>query len=175
MKIFNANKEVVYESPKDALYSQRLNKDSFSRMNLDGAIFDGLCLEASDFWATSLANSSFKNCDLYWADFTEVNLQNANFEGALLRGCDFTQANLFNVNLKNADLGLDNMGHTPAKFQGANLGGAIVDGADFFGAEYDSKTIFPEGFSPEEHGMICDEKPISSNNSSEEKDGRKVQ
>jgi len=161
MKIFNAKGEVVYETSRDHLYAQILNNDFLPELNLDGAVFDGICLEATDFFATSLVDSSFKNCDLYWADFSEVNLGNADFEGALLRGCNFEQSNLSNANFKNADFALDNMGNTPVKLQGANLDGAILDGADFTGALYNAETIFPQGFSPLEHGMVFDDEKKS--------------
>jgi len=41
-----------------------------------------------------------------------------------------------------------------ARLGGANLTGANLTNARFEGALYDSRTIFPEGFRPEDHEML---------------------
>lgn len=68
-----------------------------------------------------------------------------------LRGADLSVADLSGANLSLAKL-------IEADLRGACLYGADLDGAELNGAKYcrDSQfeTIFPDGFNPEEHGMI---------------------
>ena len=63
-------------------------------------------------------------------------------DSADLEGLDLSGANLTGVNLREANLAL------------VNLGGTDLSGADLSEAKYDNKTKLPDGFDPEEAGMV---------------------
>lgn len=48
------------------------------------------------------------------------------------------------------------------QLQGANLVGTNLQGAKLEGAEYDTNTIFPEGFDPAKNGPTFQEKIFNS-------------
>lgn len=156
MKIFNIRRKVIYETEQKDFIGHVFNEDSFSLIDLSGAIFDGLIMEGCIFDETILAYASFKKCDLYWARFYAVNLEHSNFAGASLNGCTFCNANLRYVNLADADLSRDNVGGS-TDLRGANLDNAVIYNSTFIGAEYDRNTIFPKGFCPQAEGMIFTE------------------
>ena len=86
------------------------------------------------------ANLDFKSMagfDLSGANLSRADLGSANLTGASLAGADLSEANLSGAYLWRADL------------SGANL-----SEANLAGAAYDEKTVFPDGFDPEEHGMV---------------------
>ena len=60
--------------------------------------------------------------------------------------------NFQGANLMKANFGRDNLGGSTQR-QGANLSQAQTLGAIFDGAEYDSRTVFPELFDPKKEGM----------------------
>ena len=67
---------------------------------------------------------------------------------------DFTREEVIEIvhKLDSADLeGLDLSG---AKLSGANLTGANLTGAGLSGAKYNKSTKFPDGFDPQETGMV---------------------
>jgi uncharacterized protein YjbI with pentapeptide repeats len=78
---------------------------------------------------------------LAWVTLKDADLVKANLRGANLSGAYLTEA------------GLDRADLSEAMLRWANLTGAKLRGADLVGATYDSKTEFPEGFNPEQHGM----------------------
>ena len=101
----------------------------------------------------NLRGTSFRGATLYWANLQDADLSGCNFENADLSGAALQDSKLVGANLRNAKLGLDNLGgHT--RLQGADLSGAQLHGADFRGAKYDSRTLFPTGFNPEQAGCI---------------------
>ena len=69
------------------------------------------------------------------------------FYGAPLQGAELIGAKLRSAKLEGAKL-------FSANLQGANLRCANLFDANLKGAEYDDLTVFPEGFDPEEAGMI---------------------
>ena len=71
---------------------------------------------------------------------------------ANLREANLTSANLSSANLSEADLFEADL--TAADLIGANLSGADLSFAVLSGARYSSDTKFPEGFDPEEAGMM---------------------
>ena len=124
----------------------------FSGMDLRGAVFDGLILEGAYFAQATLYDASFVKCDLYWANFFEARAVKADFRGAELRGVCFEAANLQQACFDEADLGRDALNGS-TELSGADLTGASVYRAKFDGARYDSRTKFPTGFDPKQHGM----------------------
>ena len=68
-----------------------------------------------------------------------------------LRGADLSLADLVHADLHNADLTGSNLFDATLAY--ANLETADLTGANLARARYDSNTIFPDGFSPDKHGM----------------------
>ncbi len=121
-----------------------------------------------DFCDADLSNRSFKNQQLDCSIFTRTNLENVNFENTYLHKsyfngafmpyvkmnektdcshCNFNNAWLCNSKLNSANMYKSN-------FIGANLSGADINNANMKNAVFDYTTEFPNGFNPEEAGMI---------------------
>jgi len=136
------------------IYTLEVSSDlGFFQADLKGANLKDAVLDGANFSGADLSRACLEDCDLYWAVFFEANLQHANLQSALLAGCDFKGANLTHADLRNANLGLDNLGGA-TELHGANLTACKVEGAIFAGAQYDSETVFPDGFDPVDHGMV---------------------
>jgi uncharacterized protein YjbI with pentapeptide repeats len=90
-----------------------------------------------------LKGADLREIELSNAGMRRVDLSGANLSGAKLKGTDLWQAKLNNADLSNADL-------TGAKLWGADLTGADLNGAILTGARYSGKTIWPEGFVPDD-------------------------
>ena len=108
-----------------------------------------------------------KDKDLEWINLSNINisfcdaLTNANMKYAILQGTSFRFSNLTEANLTHADLTGADLRYVKlinANLSDADLRGAELKDADFTGAKFCRgpafKTIFPDGFNPEEHGMI---------------------
>ncbi|WP_028313351.1 pentapeptide repeat-containing protein [Desulfatibacillum aliphaticivorans] len=119
----------------------------FTNGNLSGAKFSGGRFTGADFLYADLTNARFFDVDLTRAFFLDANLTGAVFS---------------RVDLKNAELiGGD---FSMARFNAADLSGATLFDADLtktnlnktklIGTKYDKTTKFPDGFKPEEHGMV---------------------
>ncbi|MDR1382703.1 MAG: pentapeptide repeat-containing protein [Planctomycetaceae bacterium] len=116
-------------------FSLDLSQATKEDKHLEG--FDGICQD--------LRGSNFSGTDLYWSAFREANLENINFSHCDLRGASFNNAILINANFENANMSFANIGGG-ADLAGANLTGANLQNVNLNGTQYDSKTIFPEGF-----------------------------
>ena len=91
--------------------------------------------------------------DLYWCIAFGASFRHARLVRASIRGANLKATDLSNADLTEADLGIDNVGGA-TQLQGATLTGARLDRARLGGAEYDDKTLFPEGFDPAAAGMV---------------------
>src|SRR5580704_4549755 len=91
MDILNRDGEIILRLDEK---KYRGHSVDFSRMDLRGAVFDGLILEGAYFAQAALYNASFVKCDLYWADFFGAVAVKADFRGAELRGANLEDANL---------------------------------------------------------------------------------
>jgi uncharacterized protein YjbI with pentapeptide repeats len=118
-------------------------------VDLEQGDFEGLCAPG----VSTLRGRSFAGSDLYWAMLEGSDLSGCNFAGTDLRGANLKGALLVGANLGGANLGTDNLG-AATRLQGADLSDAILDLCILAGAEYDSRTRFPEDFSPEAAGMV---------------------
>jgi uncharacterized protein YjbI with pentapeptide repeats len=125
----------------------------FDSADLRGVNLGGAVLEGAFFSDADLSGACLEKCDLYWAMFFRTNLSGTNLKFALLMGCDFKEANLTGADLSGANLGRDNVGGR-TQLEDANLSGCKTEGTIFSGAKYNARTIFPEGFDPEEHMMV---------------------
>src|SRR5260370_25843159 len=74
-------------------------------------------------------------------------LSRADLRGADLRGMDLSEIDFGRQDLTGADLGQANL-------RGAMLADAILTDADLWGARFDHRTKWPDGFEPQEHGAI---------------------
>ena len=111
--------------------------------NLRHARLFGANLRTADLTSANLFEAQLTYADLFHADLDDADLQNA-----ILHNANLSYAQLNNANLSGADL------------RGANLKKAIIENTVFDGARYSNSTnyvtIFPDGFNPEEHGMVLD-------------------
>jgi uncharacterized protein YjbI with pentapeptide repeats len=125
-------------------------------------IFDHMVIRNAQLASCELEGISFDGSDLRGSDLSGADLYGAflcdsNFDSCLFVQADLRSAFMFRVSFRNADMrgarfSLDQMGGalllSAVDFSNANL-----DDADFTGALYDSDTIFPKGFNPEERGL----------------------
>ncbi|UQA57825.1 NACHT domain-containing protein [Polyangium aurulentum] len=106
-----------------------------SQANLLGAILPQARLVAAYLW-----NASMKDADLRGA-----NLQSANLALANLTGANLVFANLSSANLTGANL-------TGTNLRGADLRNAQLTSVDLRSALYDSSTLWPHDFNPNDAG-----------------------
>ena len=121
------------------------------RANLRGLVASGLELSGSDLREADLSDS-----DLYWFDLYSADCSHACFRFAKLQGVNFKSACLRHADLSGATICADKLGRA-SSLAHADLSGAILDGADLRGTLYDSKTVWPKGFNPLDHGLLLTE------------------
>lgn len=160
-----------------------LNSANLERANLNSANLEGANLNEANLNGVNFVDAELKEANLNWAKLNDANLEraelnNANLEGANLNGALLRETKLFAANLNGATLmgtkffgaKLNGANLNEANLEGANLEGAKLNGAELNGAmlnnilqdettvwrnaKYNDNTVFPENFSPEEHGMI---------------------
>lgn len=151
--IYNVYGERVIEYVgclKNAIVAHPLH--SFDDLLLDEVDLSGCILEGACFAGASLHKSCFDAAILYWANFFHANLRDASFVGAEMRGGVLDEACFIGANLTDARLGEDNLGGYSTAL-GTDLRCTGLDKADLCGMRYSETTQFPEGFSPESHGM----------------------
>ena len=115
-----------------------------------------------DFWGWNLSDADLRGAELRGVDLSLVDLTGANLQGADLRGANLEWAKLAGADLSEADL-------TGANLKFANFTGAVLrwadlshadlrfadfTGTDLTGTNYNSKTLFPDNFNPENQGMV---------------------
>ncbi|KTB60641.1 hypothetical protein AO067_11805 [Pseudomonas viridiflava ICMP 13104] len=91
-----------------------------------------------------------------------VSLVNAILTGSRMRGGDLSESLLMYSDFSKVDLSLVNL--KDSNVAGADFRGADFSGADFSvlgldqcklqGAFYDSATVWPENFNPDEYGLL---------------------
>ena len=128
----------------------------------DARIFDRMIIRNASLAGRELEGISFDGSDLQGSDFTEADLYGAflcdsNFESCVFTDADLRSAFMHKVSFRHADmrrarLSLNEMGGS-LTLNAVDFSNANLDGADFAGAVYDSETIFPQGFNPEERGL----------------------
>ena len=122
--------------------------------NLEEANLTLTNLKGADLWAANLVKADLTGANLTGADLTGANLTNAKLEGANLTNAQLKDANLTGADLTGANL-------TNAQLKGANLESANLEASNLTKiqelsqlASFNSKTIFPKNFRPEETGMV---------------------
>ncbi len=119
----------------------------------------------------SLSNADYSGSDMQEGKFDSVEFISSNFEDTIARGaifidCDFSKCK-FNEKSDFEGASFNNSVFYDTKFNGANLKRCNLIGADLSetdfaelpdekiaGSFYDVSTSFPEGYKPEEHGLI---------------------
>ncbi len=145
---------------------------------MDYSKFDGAVLDNADFSASYIDGASFKNASLRNAKFLKTHIERANFQGADLSSADFSEVEFRNHNMCDAkfikaklhnanfsktlfstpprELNKANQfcgtNFTGAKFDTVDFSYSSMDNAVFSDAEYDSATIWPQGFDPAKIG-----------------------
>lgn len=104
---------------------------------LDGAQATGAVLRNADLRCASL-----KGTCLFAADLAGADLRDADLCSADLSWCDLTGASLSGANMIGALL------------YEADLSGAKLDGTRLDGAAFNLGTVWPQGFTPYEHGAF---------------------
>jgi uncharacterized protein YjbI with pentapeptide repeats len=128
----------------------------------DTRIFDNMVIRNASLASRELEGISFDGSDLQGSDFTGADLYGAilsdsNFDRCVFMDADVRYAHMFRVSFRHADMrcarfSLDEMGGS-LLLSAVDFSEANLEGADFTGAVYDSETIFPAGFNPEERGL----------------------
>lgn len=85
-------------------FGSNLNGADFSKLYLNGSIFNGVSLIGADFSHTDLSGVSFINSDLRGANFSNANLQGIKVKGTNLGFAKFISANLTDIILDQSDV-----------------------------------------------------------------------
>lgn len=120
------------------------------RARLDNAILVRATLTDADFGQARLDGADLRRAELYGASFDGARLTGATLRGATLRAVSFVKASLTGADLAGADLvGADLSGAdvSRADLSGADLTGACVEGWIAVGVKWDSRTVWPDGYS----------------------------
>ena len=118
-----------------------LNNAKLARANLTRADLIGADLSGANLIGANLTHANLINASLIGANLLDANLTHAN-----LRYADLTGANLYLANLSDADLTDANLFH--------RVEHGFLDEGDLVGAKYNSRTTWPKGFNPNNHGAI---------------------
>jgi uncharacterized protein YjbI with pentapeptide repeats len=148
---------ITREARKVALYNADLSEADLFRANLREAdlrwvVLRGANLEGANLGGTDLEGANLEGADLRRAFLSAAGLREANLrkaflstadlEGTILEGADLSGADLSEANLKGAIL------------YAALLIGANLEGADLRETRYNTETIWPDSFNPEEAGAV---------------------
>ena len=139
------------------LIQANLREAKLIQANLREAKLEGANLEGTNLIQAKLTQAKLEGAYLREAKLEGANLGGAYLRGAYLRGAYLGGAYLIHANLIQANLiqaNLEGAYLREAKLEGANLGGAYLRGAKLEGAKYDVNTVWPKGFSPENHGCV---------------------
>ncbi len=157
---------------RTTLHHANLHTASLRSANLQGADLryvnlSQAILNAADLRDADLNEADLREADLGEAQLIKASLINARLQQAHMLGADLCQANLQGADLSAADLlqaSLDEARLVQANLQEANLSGADLRGTDLrqanlfratlSGARYNRQTKWPEGFDPNQHGLI---------------------
>jgi uncharacterized protein YjbI with pentapeptide repeats len=117
------------------------------------ADFRELYIEGGNLADCDLRGSDFSGAHLYWTYLYRANCSECNFTGATLQGVVLDEVNLAKANFTGAQLIADNLGGH-CSLLGIDLRNTELEGVVLTGCEYDSWTLFPEGFDPASRGMV---------------------
>ncbi len=124
----------------------------FDNMVIRNAHLAGRELEVIHFDGSDLQGSDFSGADLYGAILSDSNFDSCQFVKSDLRSAFMFRVSFRTADMRGARFSLDQMGGALV-LRAVDFSNANLDEADFTGALYDSDTIFPKGFNPEERGL----------------------
>jgi uncharacterized protein YjbI with pentapeptide repeats len=113
-----------------------LNQASFVKSDFSRSDFTGSQLKGASFQGTELCLANFSRTSLEGAIFSECPMRQARYDGANLRGAVFRNCALIDVDFSSATL------------CGVAFQACTVANSQWREAEYDSKTLWPEGLDP---------------------------
>ncbi len=122
-----------------------------ARMDLSGMDLSGAILRKKALYDTNLSRANLQDIDgtginLHGANLSEADLSGADLDEAYAVGADLSKANLRGTSLRGANLSEASL--KGADLSGCDLGGADVTEVRFYGARYDERTRWPDGFTP---------------------------
>ena len=121
-----------------------IRERSPSEGDLPRDVHTALTVLANRPWPSpaDLSHTNLYSARIPSALLTKARLSNANLKNATLRGAMMCNADLSAADLRNSDL------------RAADLRGALLLNARMSGAIADSKTQWPTGFTPGDHGIV---------------------
>ena len=131
--------QIDFESAKDV---------DWTNIDLSGQDFSGKNLSEFRMPVSTLVNAKLQGTNLekariWGTNFDDALLSKAVLKGADVSGCTFHRTQINETSFQDASV------------QGADFSSAIgIDGAIFSDARYSDKTRFPDGFHPENVGMV---------------------
>jgi len=136
------------------LTGSRMRGTDLFQSNLSGADLSGTDLHRANLWHANLRRARLlERPILFHADLNGANLSEAKLFAANLHGAQLNGANMQGTELIATDLSHANMSH--ADLRGADLRRAVnLLEATLDGAEFDSRTKWPDGFDPQSQGAI---------------------
>ena len=156
-------------------HDQNLSSASFASATIDGADFAGAKIVGASFENTTskglmkdqfYSTASYRERDLRGIRLQSNNLRNWDFSEQDLTNADFSFSNLSNTNFADSDL----TGALIMPSRGTNLTGANLKNASLQGTKtdvsaafmddrttYNQWTVFPNGFKPQEAGLLYEE------------------
>ena len=136
---------------------QNLSKESLKKRNLERTDLQEMTLEEIDLRGANLKWVNFQGAKLRGSDLSHADLRGANLQLVDLRevglvNSDLRGTILIGVDLRGTDLSTAKLGAFGKRYFQGNVG--YLQKTNLKLAKYNSKTKFPKGFDPEDHGMI---------------------
>lgn len=125
-----------------------------SRVDFTDSNLSFVNMEQANLECTILQRSNLYKANLYRAHMKGANLRRAKLKKTKLIKPTLTDADLSEVDLKETNVNFDDANLERVKLFETDLSKLDLKKAILNGAEYSSKTIWPDGFDPEEAGAI---------------------
>jgi uncharacterized protein YjbI with pentapeptide repeats len=148
-----SKKQSLLEPPKPPpVTPATLRAGLIREKKMTGLIMKDSDLRGMELCFRDLNGADFSGSTISGGSLQGSNLQGANFEKAVLSDCRFPDSDLRAANLREANL--KNLYAPQARFEGADLTGAVLGKPDLQRATFDDNTKWPQGFDPEKHGAV---------------------
>src|ERR1035441_597145 len=148
-----SKKQSLLEPPKPPpVTPATLRAGLIREKKMTGLIMKDSDLRGMELCFRDLNGADFSGSTISGGALQRSKLQGANFEKAVLSDCRFPDSDLRAANLREANL--KNLYAPQARFEGADLTGAVLGKPDLQRATFDDNTKWPQGFDPEKHGAV---------------------
>lgn len=147
MTITDASGKILFESTGNRWLDIPFDEISLAGAQMEGIDFSGAYMEDA-----VLAGANLKHADLYWCIARRADFSRADLSHVCLCGSDCQGASFLEANLDGTDFRIGNLG-SQTNLCGADLRTPSLASANLKGAQFDSSTLFPDGFDPAVHGM----------------------